>query len=325
MYLIRNAVLYVQHCNAEGSVDLENGFYEKLYVRDDGKPSYTCRLRLLDDSIALGDLNADGLKDAAIVIYYDGGGSGLFFELHLLVSENARFKDTIAHSLGDRVLVHSISIKSGKVFVDLTTHGPNDPLCCPTVRVTKAYRFGEGGSFSNPPGSISSPTTSSRGVDLFEKFGIDPFADRLPSHTTPSHTTQPRFTEPEQPLPYNGEVRRFTRHIAIAPFEIKSAAGSHYLVKLKDTHSGATILTVFVHGGSTVQIDVPLGNYLVEYAAGTKWYGYKHRFGPETVYNRADKSFRFEDHGYQVTGYTITLYRVAHGNLQTYAIRPEDF
>jgi hypothetical protein len=94
---------------------------------------------------------------------------------------------------------------------------------------------------------------------------------------------------------------------------------------LADAYSDADVLTVFVHGGSTVQIDVPLGTYIVKHAAGTKWYGYKHLFGPETSYSKADETFRFERNGYQVTGYTITLYTVLHGNLQTSAIRPEDF
>lgn len=132
---------------------------------------------------------------------------------------------------------------------------------------------------------------------------------------------------PSIPLPESGETRRFTQQEAVAPFEIKSSIGSYYLVKLVDAYSGAEVLTVFLHGGETVQIKVPLGTYIVKYGAGTRWYGYGHKevFGQQGAYTKADKLFIFERNDYQVTGYTITLYAAVGGNLHTYAIRPEDF
>lgn len=218
--------------------------------------------------------------------------------------------------------------------------------------------FGDGGSSSNSPATPPSSSTRKRILELLElellelpgrpasNSPVTPPSSSTASRQVRSQPSQPRpdigqqtrataptrlvpsrpiFTAPEQLLPYNGKVIKFTQLEAIAPFEIKSSTGSHYLVKLADAYSDSDVLTVFVHGGSTVQIDVPLGTYIVKYAAGTKWYGYKHLFGPETSYSKADKTFRFERNGYQVTGYTITLYTVLHGNLQTLAIRPEDF
>jgi len=186
--------------------------------------------------------------------------------------------------------------------------------------------FGDGGSLSNPLATPSSSSTASRQVRP-QPSQPRPDIGQQTRATAPTRPvpSQPIFTAPEQPLPYNGKVIKFTQLETIAPFEIKSSTGSHYLVKLADAYSDSDVLTVFVHGGSTVQIDVPLGTYIVKYAAGTKWYGYKHLFGPETSYSKADETFRFERNGYQVTGYTITLYTVLHGNLQTSTIRPEDF
>lgn len=133
------------------------------------------------------------------------------------------------------------------------------------------------------------------------------------------------FTEPQLPLPLNGEIQAFTTRQAIAPFEIKSSYGGHYLVKLVDSYTKNPIMTVFVHGGMTANVDVPLGTYEVRYASGELWYGYEHLFGPDTAYSKADQSFYFRNDGSQVSGYTITLYKVRNGNLQTSKIRKEQF
>ena len=41
--------------------------------------------------------------------------------------------------LGDRVDLHSVAIENGQIVVAMTTHGPKDPMCCPTVEVTKRW------------------------------------------------------------------------------------------------------------------------------------------------------------------------------------------
>lgn len=146
-----------------------------------------------------------------------------------------------------------------------------------------------------------------------------------PSYPAASRPVTPAFTEPELPLPANGQVVRYSSGEAEAPFEIKSDYGSHYLVKLVNAYSKAAVLTVFVRGGSTVNIDVPVGNYEVRYAAGNRWYGDVYLFGPETAYAKADRNFDFRYEGNQVSGYTITLYKVQGGNLKTSRIKPNEF
>lgn len=149
-------------------------------------------------------------------------------------------------------------------------------------------------------------------------------------HTSqrPPHTArrlQPSFQHPQLAIPYSGSVRRFTTDEPLAPFEIKAAQGSHYLLKLVDAYTKVPVLTVFVQSGSMVKVEVPLGTYEVRYASGDAWYGYEHLFGPSTSYSKADKTFTFEVDGNQISGFTITLYKVAHGNLHTSGIRPTEF
>lgn len=146
-----------------------------------------------------------------------------------------------------------------------------------------------------------------------------------PSTTRPQQAKLPPFLEPELPLPPNGEVFTYTDRKAVAPFEIKSSYGGNYLVKLADAVTDEPVLTVFVRGGDTVNLEVPLGTYFVKYAAGDKWYGYTHLFGPTTGYSKADKVFNFHYSDNRISGYTITLYKVRNGNLRTGSISASEF
>lgn len=133
------------------------------------------------------------------------------------------------------------------------------------------------------------------------------------------------FEQPEIKSPSNGSVRKWTSAPSLAPLSIDTSAGSDYLVKLVDANTGNDVLDVYVKGGRNIELKVPLGSYHIKYASGEKWYGYEHLFGPKTGYSKADSLFRFEDTGYQVTGYTLTLYRVTNGNLRTQNINKSQF
>lgn len=137
--------------------------------------------------------------------------------------------------------------------------------------------------------------------------------------------TESEFSAPELVLPANGDINWHTSAIRLAPLNIRTSAGTNYLVKLKRVSDDQSILDVFIRGGSDFSVDVPLGQYYLEYAAGQKWYGHKHYFGPETGYSRADSTFNFYQDAYGVSGYTVTLYQVANGNLRTVEIPPESF
>lgn len=166
-----------------------------------------------------------------------------------------------------------------------------------------------------------------------------PFIPSRPKADPPSYPIISRQPAPDiesvnqylqrQPLPESGEILTYVRQEHIAPFEIRSSSGTNYLVKLVDAYSKQTVLTVFVRGGIPVQVKVPLGNYVVKYAAGQTWYGYEHLFGKETGYSKAETTFSFQrestSEGYSINGYTITLFKVQNGNLSTREIRKDEF
>lgn len=153
--------------------------------------------------------------------------------------------------------------------------------------------------------------------------------DRTPNTTANSDASAqtavatPSF--PKQPLPPSGTIFNIAGATGIAPFEVKTAAGANYLVKLVSTTRRQEVLSMFVRGGHTVEIEVPLGTYELRYASGETWYGPEHLFGNETQYSKADESFTFEETSRGVSGFTVTLYQVRNGNLSTSRIRPSDF
>jgi hypothetical protein len=135
----------------------------------------------------------------------------------------------------------------------------------------------------------------------------------------------PKPVVPEQSLPTNGHVLEYGHIERVAPLEIQTQSGLNYLVKLVDARTKSPVLTVFVVGGTTVNVDVPLGTYEVRYTCGDSWYGYQYLFGDSGSYSKADDLFAFTQSGSKVTGYTITLFPVEHGNLKTEYIAPTAF
>jgi hypothetical protein len=130
---------------------------------------------------------------------------------------------------------------------------------------------------------------------------------------------------PTQPLLPNGTFQTFTDRRHVAPLEINASSDANFLVKLVDISTNTPVMTIFVRKGMAASVDVPLGQYEFRYASGEEWYGYEHLFGPDTGYSKADKIFHFRDTGFEMAGYSVTLYRVPHGNLQTVRIPASRF
>ena len=94
--------------------------------------------------------------------------------------------------------------------------------------------------------------------------------------------------------PVTGTARWLTAGDRVAPLEIRTQGAGDYLVKLVDVPSGRDAGTVYVRGGTTVKVEVPLGTYAIRYATGPTWYGYDYLFGPETALRRGGRDVRLQ-------------------------------
>jgi len=122
------------------TVTLTNGTYQE----GAGAEIYSVGLV---EPLALGDLNGDGLEDAAVILYENGGGSGVFVSLVAMLNQDGAPVQAGVAQLGDRIQVNPLAIQDGHILLDMLVQGPNDPLCCPTEPVTQAYRLFNNGLF----------------------------------------------------------------------------------------------------------------------------------------------------------------------------------
>jgi hypothetical protein len=139
---LRSAAYASQHVE-EGKVRLVQGVF-----RDTARRISVFFL----PEFAAGDIDSDGVPDAAVVLATTTGGSGTFLDLALVLNRDGQPVNVATLFLGDRVPVDRIRIVEGEVQVDLTMHGPADPMCCPSLEVTRRFRYESGELVeSHPP------------------------------------------------------------------------------------------------------------------------------------------------------------------------------
>jgi hypothetical protein len=91
---------------------------------------------------AIGVVN--GEPTAGLVMATDLGGSGTFYDLALLIKNAEGWTHVDTQFLGDRVKIESVVLRGNELTIDMATHDPQDPLCCPTRRVKRMFAIDTG-------------------------------------------------------------------------------------------------------------------------------------------------------------------------------------
>ena len=120
---------------ATGKIKLSDGLYKEKIVPD----SATELVIELSDRIAFGDLNGDGVEDAAVILVSDHGGSGSFYDLAAVINSKGRAKHVASAFLGDRVKLEDLRFRYGEIVIKMVTHRSTDPMCCPSLEVEQKY------------------------------------------------------------------------------------------------------------------------------------------------------------------------------------------
>lgn len=101
------------------------------------------RVLLLDGSRVTGDLDGDGIDDAAVLLAASSGGGGE--SLYLAVVRGAKNEEEIRNLatqlIGNRVRVRAFRIDQGKLVLDLVKAGAGDAACCPSLKVRTGFRL----------------------------------------------------------------------------------------------------------------------------------------------------------------------------------------
>jgi len=120
-----------------GEFQLRDGIYYRTPPNSQESPeSYTTRFQ---GPIFYGDINADGLEDALVILNTQNGGSGHLIELAAVLDQNGGAYNVATRSLGDRVVVESGMVENGTIVLSMRVQGPNDGLCCPSQFVTWSF------------------------------------------------------------------------------------------------------------------------------------------------------------------------------------------
>lgn len=131
---LANATYPTQN-HPSGSVTLENGRFSEPIA-----PGSATEIKVqVTRHLAYGELN--GQPAAAIVLVSDPGGSGTFYDLYMMVSQNDQPVSLASTMLGDRVQINSIAVEDNQIVVDMVQAGPDDPLCCPSQQVIKTFEL----------------------------------------------------------------------------------------------------------------------------------------------------------------------------------------
>ena len=124
---------FLSNWTPSGQAKLRNGEY-----REAAAPGSASHFVVkLTEKITFGKIH--GKDVAAVILVTDSGGSGTFYDLAYLVKEPQGWRNVAVAFIGDRVKVHGVGLDKDKVVIDMTTHAPKDPLCCPTHRTLRAF------------------------------------------------------------------------------------------------------------------------------------------------------------------------------------------
>jgi hypothetical protein len=100
---------------------------------------------------------------------------------------------------------------------------------------------------------------------------------------------------------------------------------NRFLKQRADMDAKYTYVKFYARADSTVERQVPLGEYEIYYATGENWCGEDELFGEDTVYAKCDKTFIFSDNGTESLGWTLKLTPTINGNLDVDNIDVEEF
>jgi heat shock protein HslJ len=119
-------------------VTLGNGVYQGPPAAPGG--SSRPRVELVPGGVARGNLVGKASADAAVLLSESSGGSGSRIYLAVVTTQGSRAVNVATTLVGDRVQVRSMRLDSTAIVLDLITHAAQDPMCCPTLKVTRVWR-----------------------------------------------------------------------------------------------------------------------------------------------------------------------------------------
>jgi len=133
---IRDAEYQLSLTDSRQIVQLVDGKYEK------GAPGGADFVSVtVTPFVARGDLTGDGEDENAALVAENYGGSGTFVFLAVFADVDGTPVFQTSTLVDDRPMLNKLSIEDNEIFLDAVIHGFEEPMCCPTLRTTRRFRF----------------------------------------------------------------------------------------------------------------------------------------------------------------------------------------
>jgi len=133
---IRNAEYQLSLTDSRQIVQLVDGKYE---IGAPGGADFVSVA--VTPFVARGDLTGDGEDEYAALVAENYGGSGTFVFLAVFADVDGTPVFQTSTLVDDRPLLNELSIEDNEIFLDAVIHGFEEPMCCPTLRTTRRFRF----------------------------------------------------------------------------------------------------------------------------------------------------------------------------------------
>ena len=133
---VKNALYELGGTDTPREVQLVDGAYTE------GKPGDADYVEVrVDDNIAIGDLTADGINEAAAIVseYHGGTGVFVFLAVYSEAENKADFQTSVF--VDDRPKLGGIKIEDNEIRLAATVHRLDEPACCPTLETVRHYRL----------------------------------------------------------------------------------------------------------------------------------------------------------------------------------------
>ena len=218
----------VQHVDKTSLQHLKNLSYQGIYAKPvtlkdgvyEGQPFITGgdsrpRVQLVEQLMVSGDMTGDGYDEAAMFLSESAGGSGSFTYLAIVSKSGSNYQNIATRNLGDRVQVRALQLAEGTLILDFITAGPDDAMCCPSMKMRTTYRLVE-----NKLHLISDKQMGPLGLQDLEgvKWSLVEFAQNEP---VPAEVPVDAVFEKNRVSGSSGCNRYFAGIEASSPYQIK--------------------------------------------------------------------------------------------------------
>ena len=94
---------------------------------------------------AFANVDSDGMRDAVVILRDEPGGTGIFYYVSTLLTNNGVEQSSNALLLGDRVRIKEISVEGGVISVKILERAEGEAMSVvPTVERIMKYRVNSG-------------------------------------------------------------------------------------------------------------------------------------------------------------------------------------